>query len=162
MRRYAQDTEVSQESSRQEIERTLTRYGADAFMYGWEGTQAVLAFRMRDRHIKFVLPMPDRTDFATYEKVSNQYGRKHKIARSPEQQFKAWEQACRSRWRSLALVIKAKLEAVASGITVLEDEFMAHIVMPDGRTVGEHARPAIATAYNTGKMPKLLPGPATS
>jgi len=55
------------------------------------------------------------------------------------------------------LVIKAKLEAVESGISVFEDEFMANIVMPDGRTVSEHVRPRIATAYESGEMPPLLP-----
>ena len=59
---------------------------------------------------------------------------------------------------ALALVVKAKLEAVQSGIVGFEDEFMAHIVMPDGKTVAEHARPLIASAYETGKVPALLPG----
>ena len=30
--------------------------------------------------------------------------------------------------------------------------------MPDGKTVAEHARPMIASAYETGKVPALLPG----
>jgi hypothetical protein len=59
----------------------------------------------------------------------------------------------------LALVIKAKLEAVASGITTFEDEFMAHIMMPDGLTVGKHIKPTIAAAYASGKMIPLLPAP---
>lgn len=68
-----------------------------------------------------------------------------------------WEQACRQRWRALALVIKAKLEAVESGISEFEDEFMANIVMPDGKTVSQMARPAIAKAYATGQVHNLLP-----
>ena len=44
----------------------------------------------------------------------------------------AWEQVCRQRWRALLLIIRAKLEAVASGITTLENEFLANIVLPDG------------------------------
>jgi hypothetical protein len=56
------------------------------------------------------------------------------------------------------LAIKAKLEAVEQGITEFESEFMAHIVMPDGKTVGHHVLPQISAAYSTGKMPKLLPG----
>jgi hypothetical protein len=55
------------------------------------------------------------------------------------------------------LVIKAKLEAVESGIACFEEEFMAHIVLPDGRTVGEHVIPGIAQAYETGNVPALLP-----
>ncbi len=59
------------------------------------------------------------------------------------------------RW--LALVIKAKLEAVESGITMFEEEFLAHIVLPDGKTAGEHVIPAIESSYQTGKVKALLP-----
>ncbi len=76
--------------------------------------------------------------------------------RSPEAARQAWEQACRQRWRALVLVVKAKLEAVETGITTFEQEFMAHIVLPDGKTVGERVRGAIAQAYATGKTPRLL------
>jgi len=94
---YAKDTAVTSDRSRSEIERTLTRYGATSFMYGWE------------------------------------------------------------QERALALVIKAKLEAVESGITVFDDEFMAHIVLPDGSTVGDFMKPQIEQVYLTGQMPPLLP-----
>lgn len=77
--------------------------------------------------------------------------------RSPELAAKEWEQACRQRWRALALVIKAKLEAVESGISVFEDEFMANIVLPGGRTVSEEVRPRIAAMYEGGPVQPLLP-----
>lgn len=35
---------------------------------------------------------------------------------------------------------------------------MAHIVMPDGKTVSEHATPMITAAYEGGKVRALLPG----
>lgn len=59
MSRYAQNTAVSAEKSRGEIERTLVRYGATGFMYGWQGQQAMVAFQIADRHMRFLLPMPD-------------------------------------------------------------------------------------------------------
>jgi hypothetical protein len=34
--KFAENTSVSAERSRAEIEKTLRRYGADQFMYGWE------------------------------------------------------------------------------------------------------------------------------
>lgn len=37
MTRFAEKTSVTPEASRAEIERTLSRYGADQFLYGWEG-----------------------------------------------------------------------------------------------------------------------------
>jgi hypothetical protein len=67
------------------------------------------------------------------------------------------DQQRRAAMRALLLVIKAKLEAVASGISIFEDEFLANIVLPNGRLVGQETRPRIAVAYETGEMPKLLP-----
>lgn len=151
MPQYASSTEVPADRSRAEIERTLQRYGADAFMYGYEGTAAVLAFRMAGRQVRFTLDMPDPGD---EEFTLTDTGRE----RSETQAQKAWEQATRQRWRALALVVKAKLEAVDSGISEFEEEFLAHIVLPDGSTVGQRMRPEIATAYETGKMPQLALG----
>jgi len=76
--------------------------------------------------------------------------------RSPQDAQKAWEQAGRQRWRALALAVKAKLEAVESQITSFETEFMAHIVMPNGKTAGEILLPQIEDSYKNGKMPSLL------
>ena len=79
--------------------------------------------------------------------------------RSPEKRAEAWEQACRSRWRALFLCIKAKLEAVESRIETFEEAFLAHVMMPDGMTVAEHAAPMIALSYETGTVRPLLPAP---
>ena len=61
----------------------------------------------------------------------------------------------RRRWRVLVLLVKAKLEAVASGETSVRDEFMANIVLLDGRTMGEWATPHIMAACQIGAMPVL-------
>lgn len=155
MTRYAADTSVSTEKSRGEIESTLQRYGADQFMYGWDREQAVVQFRMENRHVRFLLPLPDKNDAEFTMTPARKY------ERSAEEALRAWEQACRQRWRALALVVKAKLEAVECGITSFEDEFMAHIVLPDGSTVSQFMGPQIEAAYDTGKMPSMLAiGPA--
>ena len=77
--------------------------------------------------------------------------------RTEQQAYTAWEQACRSRWRALYLIIKAKLEAVESGISTIEREFFYDVVLPDGRTIGEFMAPQLETVYETGQMPTLLP-----
>lgn len=154
MTKYAQDTKVSAAKSRMEIEQTLQRYGADQFIYGWDADRAIVGFRMNGRQIKFALPMPDKADRA----FTHTPGRGN--ARSADAAYAEWEKACRQRWRALALVIKAKLEAVETGITEFDDEFMAHIVLPNGQTVGAWAKPQIAASYDTGNMPPLLPAPA--
>lgn len=151
MRRYAAGTEVSVEKSRAEIERTLSRYGATAFASGWEGRRAVIQFRAAGRHVRFMLELPDP---GADEFARSATGRK---ARTPEQARNAWEQACRASWRALALVIKAKLEAVEARIVTFEEEFLPHVVLPDGMTVWEKTRDAVALAYSSGETPKLIP-----
>lgn len=147
---YAENTSVSTDKSRAEIERTLQKYGADQFMYGWDQEKALVGFRMASRQIKFVLPMPEKTDRRFTKTPTGK-------ARTQAAAFKEWEQACRQKWRALSLVIKAKLEAVEAGIAIFEDEFMANIVLPNGSTVSQFMLPQIAEAYDSGSMPKMLP-----
>lgn len=150
-RRYAEDTSVSMDRSIGEIRTTLRRYGATSFMHMEREGEAVVMFEMQDRRILFRLPMPDRSN----REFTHTSGRGQ--ARTASAAEQAWEQSCRARWRSLALVVKAKLEAVAAGITEFETEFMGNIVMPDGQTIGDHVRPKIAAAYQANEMPPLLP-----
>ena len=149
MTRYAATTSVSSAKSKAEIEALVERYGAAQFVSGWSADKAVVGFTMHGRQIKFVLTMPDKN--------KREFTHHSKGPRSAGTALAQWEQACRSRWRALLLVIKAKLEAVESGISVFEDEFMANIVLPDGQMVGEFMRPQIAHAYDTRQMPALLP-----
>lgn len=148
--RYAATTEVSSDRSRAEIEKTLTRYGARQFMYGWDEDHAIIGFVIRGRQVRFVLPLPNRD---SKEFTRTPTGR----ARAATQVREAYEQAVRQRWRALALVIKAKLEAVESGIVSFDAEFLAQLVLPNGQTVGDQVVPAVAGAYETNQMPTLLP-----
>lgn len=148
---YAASTSVSSEKSRAEIERTLTRYGATSFAYGWNPDRAVIQFTAESRQIRFVLTMPPRDHPSITRTPSTQKWR------TPAQAEAAYEQAIRQRWRALALVIKAKLEAVEAGISVFEQEFLAYVVLPDGSTVGEFMAPQVADAYKSGEMPVGLP-----
>jgi hypothetical protein len=152
--RYAADTNVSVEKSRAEIEAILSRYGAGQFGYARDDSRGVasILFSAHGRQIRFVLTLPKRGDkqFAFTPSRRN--------ARSPQDAEKAWEQACRQRWRALALCIKAKLEAVACGISEFEDEFLANIVLPGGDTVSNLMRPQIAAAYLSGDAPTGIAG----
>lgn len=150
MSKYASQTSVSAQKSRMEIEDTLIRYGADKFGYMNERLQVQVGFTMNGRQIIFIVPLPDKSD-EKFQKTPT--GRK---TRSPEQAHVEWEKACRQRWRALALVIKAKLEAVDSGITSFEREFLANIVMSNGQQFGDWAVPQISSMYEEGNMPPLL------
>lgn len=147
---YAEQTSVAVEKSRAELERILQRYGATRFAYMCEDSKAVVGFVAKGKMVKFNLPLPDRNDPKFWITPTR------KRHRSENEAFLEWEQACRSRWRSLCLAVKAKLEAVSTGITSFEAEFLAHFVMPDGRTFGELAIPQIEEAARTGRMPTTL------
>lgn len=182
MSRYASSTSVPMERSRLEVERTLQRYGATGFAYAWEHrTEAVphpksclckgtryycprdfygkdaapgqapcpraptartierqvvaVEFKMKagdaERRIRLEVPMPHESEAGTKAKA---------------------EAATRQRWRALVLVLKAKLEAVASGISTLEAEFLANVVMADGRTLGAAILPRLTEAAATGRL----------
>lgn len=152
--RYAAETTVPVEKSRAEIEATLSKYGARQFAYAHDHDRgkASIQFSAEGRHIRFVLTLPLQND--------QQFRRtpKRGWTRTAAQAYQVWEQACRQRWRALGLCIKAKLEAVECGISLFEDEFMAHIVLPGGMTVSQLMRPQIEQAYNTGEAPPGIAG----
>jgi len=150
MARFAEGTTVSVEKSRAEIEKLITKYGATSTAFMTAPGRAVVCFEANGRRIMFELKLPDVT-----EKRFQRDGRGSVLG--PLKRTEKWEQACRQSWRALALVIKAKLEAVEAGITSFEDEFLAHIVMPDGQTVATHIKPRIAEAYAGGQMLALMP-----
>lgn len=150
---YAEGTSVPVERSRAEIESTLRRYGADSFLSGWQDRKAMVQFRAHGRFIRFVMTMPDPGE----ERFTRRQTKYSWVDRGTEEARRLHEQACRTCWRALCLVIKAKLEAVASGITTFEAEFLAHVVLPTGETVGSWLSPQLDEAYATGAMPAFLP-----
>jgi hypothetical protein len=150
MPEYAKDTKVTVEKSRAEIETVLRKYNATDFASGWAGNFAKIGFTINGRSIRFTLPLPDPKDRA-YTKTT-----RYPYDRTPSQATAMWEQACRQRWRALLLTIKAKLEAVDCKIEEFDEAFMAHIVMPDGMTIGEKLLPEIKSFLVTGQMPLML------
>jgi hypothetical protein len=152
MTKFAAETSVSPEKSRAEIEAILKRYGASHYGYMSAPDAAAIAFQAQSRRLRFTLPLPQLAQFKRYR----QKGRYYDTVRTDIQTQAAYDQAVRQRWRALALVIKAKLEAVETGVSTFEEEFMANIVLPSGQTMAEYALPQVAQAYETGSMPPLL------
>ena len=150
MTRYAEKTTVSSDKSCNEIEQILARYGAEEFIYAGTRSAATIAFKIEGRPFRFILPMPD------YNAREFTHTPSKSTRRQPEARLKEYEQAVRQRWRALALCIKAKLEAAAVGIVTLDQEFLAHMVLPGGRTIGDTIIPQLEHAIETGEMPKLL------
>lgn len=149
--RYASSTDVSSQKSINEIEKTVVRYGANGFQYGWHDGRAQISFVIGGRQLRFSLALPDR-NAAEFRLTPSK-----KWERSEAEAERAYEQAIRQSYRALLLVIKAKLEAVEQGIVAADDEWLAYVVLPDDRTVGQHVQGAIDQAYATGSVPELLP-----
>lgn len=152
---YAKDTSVSVERSRAELETLLRKYGGTAFAYAVDDVRAMIGFRIKTPEsvslaVRVVLPLPDAAD----DKFKRSAVRS--MWRTTEQAHAAWEQECRSLWRALLLVVKAKLEACAINISTVEREFMADIVMPNGQTLTEMMGPQIQKMLETDDRKPLL------
>ena len=112
--------------------------------------RSLVTFNVSAQPVQIMLVMPSIDDYARTPRNAR---------RTAAAQRSAQEQACRQRWRAVLLIIRAKPEAVDSGITTLESEFLVGIVLPDGGTVGQWLAPQIDEAYTTERMPPML-GPA--
>ncbi|HEY3493797.1 MAG TPA: hypothetical protein VGK73_03890 [Polyangiaceae bacterium] len=133
-RRFAQGTSVDVGKTRVEIERVLVQHSATQYIVGNDVTK-------RSGFVHFALG-----------------GRQYRIVLPPRESAKRnEEQVMREQWRSMLLLLKAKLEIVASGMVTMEQEFLAYIVLPDGSRVGDVIEPKLQQAYKTGSMPALLP-----
>jgi hypothetical protein len=146
---YATTTQVPVERSRAEIEQLLGRHKCTKFASGvdHEAHRATIQFTANNRIIKFEIALPDPSD-PKYKRVRGSY-----LQRTTQGVAKVVEQETRSKWRALLLVIKAKLESIDSGIATFEDEFLAHVLLPNQETVAQYIGPMVARAYETGRMP---------
>lgn len=130
MRKYAQGTSVSIDRSMAEIRKAITKHAAlERFAQLQEGNRVGLQFGIGGRLVRFTMILPEDGD----------------------------DKETRRMWRCLVLCIKSKLESVASGIVTFDEEFMAQLVTPNGRTFGEVALPQYTKAIESGKpLPPLL------
>jgi hypothetical protein len=148
MGQYANATSVSPEKSQQDIRETLRRYGATRFGVMEEEKKAYIMFEYNRLQIQLTIGLPSKDEFQRTEN-----GRSRKQSSVTE----AYNQAIRQRWRALLLAIKAKLEAIECGISTIEKEFLAFVILPDGSQLGDRIIPVIED-IKTGKMPRLLIG----
>ncbi len=93
---YARNTTVGAIRTRDGIEETVERYGADGFAYATQGNMATVIFAMANRRIRFVLELPEPGDF----RYTNHSPPRERNARAQQE---AHDQATRQRWRALLL-----------------------------------------------------------
>lgn len=157
---YASGTKVSVERSRAEIDAVLTKNGATqtAIMNDSEGGLVAVGFSMRGMLFRIKLPLPMLAEAGPPKgKEPKGWGSK------TEAQKLAWrsevlEQLRRERWRQILLLIKSKLEIVRIGLSSLEKEFLADLILPDGHTAGETVGQYMAELIANGyTAPLALP-----
>jgi len=141
LRAFAERTDVPVDRSKAQIEKMLTDAGADSVGSFQTSDKAMLMFKLAGTTYRFMVPLP------AGPRDLKAGGRGFDV-----------EQRRRQRWRALALVIKAKLEAGRSGITSVETELLPYAVLPNGRTVADEALPALKQANASGRDVPLLPG----
>lgn len=153
--RFAENTDVPVSKTKTELDLLLAKHGALQRGVYEETGRGVVMFTMAGRQIKLkiALPLP-----SAYLKPSKEPTGWHKWKRERQLEWARLqaEQAQRSAWRRLLLVTRAKLELVLDTGGNIEAEFLAHILLPDGRTVHEALEPQLAESYAEGRMPPLL------
>lgn len=143
MSRYASGSEVPVQRSRAHLEQLLRAHGCEGFAYGWTGDYDRVEFVWQSQRVRFTLPRPKREKFSLTPSG---------LQRTEKQIQSALESEDRRRWRALLLVVRAKIEAVESGISIFEEEFLAFIVMPNEQTVGEILVPRISDGSISRKL----------
>ncbi|MEA5454051.1 hypothetical protein SPF06_04875 [Sinomonas sp. JGH33] len=119
----------------------LAASGASGFRLASEHGKAAIAFRAGNRRFRLVLGHPGSADSLP----DPDYDPLH--PHSTGEESKSAQEAARKSWWQLSLLIRAKLEAVATGIVTFDEEFLAYMLMPGGATVFQATAPAITTAY---------------
>jgi len=163
-RAYAEGTSVTVEKTRSEIDTLLGKHGASQRgVMTDDAGRAVVAFVIGGRHYRLDVPMPNPGDFPDPKK------RGWETTLDTPRGWDGWgserraqwvrvemDQRCRERWRAVLLMLKAKLELVRLGISTVEREFLADLVLPSGKTVAATLEAQIVNVMR-GEMPRLLP-----
>ena len=139
---FAQDTAVPIGRSQEEIRTLVLKNKAVSFMAGESDGMALVAFEMHGRRLRFNIKLA-------------------KAGVNRDKKCKLFNQVMadkenRRLWRCMLLAIKSKLECVNSGISTFEQEFLANILLPNNKTVGEEVVPQLNEAYESRQMPPLL------
>lgn len=148
-RPFAKGTSVPIDRTQAEIIRLIVSHGAKGHVIGEQGSFALVGFMMRGRQLRFLLPIDTTPKAKSSQWKPQPLSQKNHAAE------------LRRRWRALLLVLKAKLEAVESGIVEFDREFLAQIVTEGGVTVGDRIVHDIENVISQSRIPNLL-GPGST
>lgn len=131
---YAATTKVPVAKTRMEIDLLLEKIGATTRATAVDDlkNRAQVVFVLKGAHYRIDVPLPKCSSPGNLAKH---------------------EQAVRSRWRGVLLLLKAKIEAVRLGLSSYDREFLPDLVLGNGRTVFEN----IPALMQSG-LPQLTQG----
>lgn len=114
---YVRGSSITAAASQAEIQDLLARSGATDVRCASEDGRAAIAFASGSRHYRIVLSLPRPSE---------------EPLRPPStgQPAKSAQEGARQRWRALAALVRAKLEAVDSGIVTFDQEFVGYRLAP--------------------------------
>jgi hypothetical protein len=155
---YAAGTDVPVERSRAEIDAVLTKNGAGsvAILNDEEKHIAMFAFTIRGARFRVELPLPSVADVTPVKGKEPGGWWSWGADRRAQYVNGKLAQARRERWRQMLLLLKAKLEIVRMGLSTVEREFMADMVLPSGRTAFVALADALAKGLEPGDTPRQL------
>lgn len=154
---FAENTKVPVEKSKMELDTLLMKHGAAN-----RGVQtddingkAAIAFVLAGLKYRLEIPLP-RIELLPAPGDEPRGWRGWSEEDRAAWVRKEWEQSCRSRWRAVLLLVKAKLELVRLKVSTVEKEFFADLVVPGGQTMHAAMSESIQRALVDGTMPVLM------
>lgn len=114
---YVRGASVTAAASQSEILEMLAGSGATGLRCTSEDGRAGISFASGGRQYRIVVVLPRSSDESLQPAGA---GHAPKTA----------HEGARQRWRALAVLIRAKLDAVASGIVTFDQEFLAYALSP--------------------------------
>lgn len=145
---FASGTTVSPEKTMMEIRALLGKHGATKIQTVEDTHLVQIAFALKNRVICFEIEIPTE-DAPQFRPSYRQRTTRRAL----------WEAEVRRRWRVCLLILKSKLEAVATNAKLFDVELLPYFVMPDGKTVAQHLNSAKLDQLYAGTT-QLLLGPA--
>ena len=147
---YAEKTSVSVGKTQEDLRRMIEKHGGDNFLAGHSSKTGELGivFDAFGRRFRIMLKMKSDNELRKSE---------HGRTRSETAFQNAKEQAERSAWRLIFLIVKARTECLDAGCETFEQAFLTYTVIPDtNQILGDQVQPQLEKAYSGAPVQNLL------
>jgi hypothetical protein len=149
---YARGTKVAPSKTREEIDRALAKAGATKRVITEDEDLhlAIVAF-MLGAPYRLEIPLPF---YDPHHPPKERPTRWHYMTQTQRAEWN--DGRVRERWRAILLLVKAKLEIVALGVSTVEREFLADLVLPGGTRLHAALAERLVKAFSADSPVPLL------